>query len=422
MISIYIWNCIAVGFFGMILSASFCDIYWKGQTRFLVCLYMVFLMAVQGIVYGFVGGDVVEAIYPLIMHVPLAIVLGILSKKRLWAIVSILTSYLCCQLRRWLALLIVAIVPWDVMTQDGVEVILTIPLLLFLLKFVSPSVRHISHNRLSEQARFAVIPLLCYGFDYLTCVYTDWLNEGAPVVVEFMFFICSGVYLCSVIQSSTEEKKRSEMEQMQGYLNLQIEQSVREIESLRKSQEKASMYRHDLRHHMRYISSCIENGRMDQVQEYIQEICLEIEASKVVVYSENEVVNLILSAFVAKAEEQGIPIKVQIAIPEKSEISESDLCVLLSNALENALHACQQLKETGEDCWMEVVGFEKHNKLFFEIANSCDASVRIENGIPVSEKLAHGIGVRSICAIVEKYKGMYTFFEKEGRFILRVSL
>ena len=33
-----------------------------------------------------------------------------------------------------------------------------------------------------------------------------------------------------------------------------------------------------------------------------------------------------------------------------------------------------------------------------------------------------GIGVRSICSIVEKYKGLSDFSVQDGRFILRVSL
>lgn len=422
MMGIYIGNSIAVGFFGMILAAAFCDIDWTPRKRLFLFLYMVFLMLVQGMIYGAVGGNLVRLLYPLIMHVPLIIFLGGLSRKALWSVIAVLTSYLCCQLRRWLALLVVEIAKGDAVLQDGIELLLTIPLLFLLLKFVAPFVRHISHTTLMEQGRFAVIPLLCYGFDYLTRVYTNWLQEGAPVVVEFMFFICSGVYLVSVVQGSKEEKKRNEMEQIKGYLNLQVMQSIREIENLRKSQERMRIYRHDLRHHMLYISSCIENGRQEQAQEYIQGICSEIEAVKVEVYSENEVVNLILAAFAGKAEEQGIPIEVQVAISSKIGIAESDLCVLLSNALENALHACQKLKAKGEACRMEVAGFQKNGKVFFEISNSCEDTVVIKNGIPVTKTPGHGIGVRSICAIVEKYEGMYAFLVKDGRFVLRVSL
>ena len=422
MMGIFIANSIAVGFFGMILSAAFCDIFWTPKRRSIMFAYMIFLMILQGIVYQMAGGELVRALYPLLMHVPLVLVLAILCKKRLWSVIAVLTSYLCCQLRRWIALFIVAVVNGGTMMQDMVEIILTIPLLWILLKFVAPSVRHISHSTRMEQWRFAIIPILCYGFDYVTRVYTSWLSTGTPVVVEFMFFVCSGVYLISVIRSSKEEEKRYQMEQTQGYLNLQITQSVREIESLRSSQEKANRYRHDLRHHMLYISSCIENGRSDSAKEYIQEVCSEIEGSKVEVFCENETLNLILSAYIGKAEALGISTEVHVAIPSKIVILESDACVLFSNALENAFQACKELKEKGQDSRIEIVGFEKNKKLFFEVINSCQNTAQIKDGVPMSKEPGHGIGIRSICAIVEKYGGVYTFIVKDGNFILRVSL
>ena len=43
-------------------------------------------------------------------------------------------------------------------------------------------------------------------------------------------------------------------------------------------------------------------------------------------------------------------------------------------------------------------------------------------GIPVTNQPNHGIGVRSICALVERYEGIYTFEVEEGKFILRISI
>ena len=43
---------------------------------------------------------------------------------------------------------------------------------------------------------------------------------------------------------------------------------MREIDALRESQRKASTYRHDLRHHLQYISACIENGRAELQENY----------------------------------------------------------------------------------------------------------------------------------------------------------
>ena len=212
------------------------------------------------------------------------------------------------------------------------------------------------------------------------------------------------------------------MEQTQDSLNLQMAQAVREIEALRKSQQTASTYRHDLRHHMQYLLACVENGKTEQAQTYIHEVCSEIEANKVTVFCENEAANLIFSAFASRAEESGIPMKIQTQIPQIIPVSESDLCVCLSNALENALHACKKVKEKGEDTSIEVTAYEKNGKFFFQCINSCEADVAFSNGIPVTDEPGHGIGVRSICAIVERYRGLYSFEVRNSRFVLRLSL
>ena len=46
-----------------------------------------------------------------------------------------------------------------------------------------------------------------------------------------------------------------------------------------------------MRHHLQYVSTCIENGEVEQAQAYITGICKEIEAQKVQIYCENEAVN-----------------------------------------------------------------------------------------------------------------------------------
>ena len=96
--------------------------------------------------------------------------------------------------------------------------------------------------------------------------------------------------------------------------------------------------------------------------------------------------------------------------------------MLLSNALENALHACQNLKEKGIEGKIEVSAFEKNKKLFLQFINSCDSDITFVQGIPVTSQPDHGIGVRSICALVERYEGIYTFEVVEDRFVLRVSI
>ncbi len=422
MSGIYFSNSIAVAVFGMILSAAFCDILWTWRKCLVMAGSMAVILLFQGFIYFRIGVDVVQYTYPMVTHFPLIIVLCVLSKKRLWPTISVLTAYLCCQTRRWLALLIVAIFSGGAAMQSIAELVMTLPLLLILLRFVAPSVRSISRHTFTAQWQFGLVPALYYGFDYLTGVYTNLLLDGALVAVEFMPFVCSVAYLVFIVYYSEAGRIRSQLEQMQAVLNLQITQAVREIEALRESWQKTRTYRHDLRHHMQYISSCIENGRLEQAQGYIREICSEIEMNEVVVYCENEAANLIFSAFAGRAKDCDIPITIRTGIAQSISISESDLCVLLSNALENALRACRRRKDKGLSAMIEVDAYQRNGKFFLQAINSCEEDIGFENGLPVTNKPGHGIGVRSICAVVERYNGIYSFSVKDDKFILRVSL
>lgn len=419
---VFLLNHTFVGIFGFILSATFCDIVWTKCRRIIFAGSMLVLLLIQGIAYFFASESLARCIYPVTTHLPLAILLYILSKKCLWSVISVSTAYLCCQIRRWIALFVVAVFSGDVAMQRITELLVTLPLLFLLVRFVAPSVRCVSHYAISVQCQFGLIPVLYYGFDYLTGVYTNLLSEGALVAVEFMPFVCCVAYLMFVLHISAAERARSQLEQSQDVLNIQITQAVREIQTLRESQQKAKVYRHDLRHHMQYLSACIENGKTQQAQAYIREICSEIEADKVRSFCENEAANLIFSAFVGRAENLGITIKINAAISHVIPVSESDLCVLLSNALENALHACQKCKKKGMPAAIEVSAYEENWKFFLQIINSCDTDITFVQGIPVTNDPGHGMGVRSICAIVERYNGLYTFLVEEGQFILRVSL
>ena len=234
--------------------------------------------------------------------------------------------------------------------------------------------------------------------------------------------MCCVLYLVFVLRSSAENAERSRLEQIQEGLRLQVSQATREIAGLRESDRQASAYRHDLRHHMQYLSDCIENGQTERAQSYIHQVCDEIEARRVRRFCENEAVNLLLSSFAQRTEDSGISLRIRAELPQFLPVAETDLCVLLSNALENALHACQHLRAEGKDGDIEVVAYEKSGKFFLQVSNTCAPGVRFRGGLPVTDTAGHGIGVRSICSVVERYNGVYSFAEKDGRFVLRASL
>lgn len=417
-------NDAAVSVFGSLLSASFCGVLSDRRKRRIFWLVIVLMLIPQGAAYLFWSAEFRLRTYPLIFHLPLLILLCVLTGKRLWPAISILSAYLFCQFRRWPALLVAVLLPGAELTQKLAELAFTLPLLLILLRFAAPAVRQLMEYPVKMQCQFSLLPALYYGFDYLTRIYTELLSSGSPVAVEFMPTVSCAAYLVFLLYHSAEERRRSLFQQVQNNLELQIAQATRSISALRESQAQAVRYRHDLRHHLQYLLSCIENDQTERARDYISGICAELEAQTVRRWCENEAANLILSAFAMRAEKLGIRLDIRGAVPALLHVSDSDLCVILSNALENALCACLPIVRAEEDCTIgvEFRFQEQTGRFFLQVVNPCREEVRFEKGIPVSNRPGHGIGVQSICAIVERYGGGYTFLAENGQFILRLFL
>ena len=156
---LYIANGIAVGVFGMLLSAVFCDIIWTRKKRWIFLGCMVGILFLQGVCLQLLEPLMMRRCYPFSTHIPLAVVLCLLNKIRLWPFISVFTSYLCCQLRRWLALLIVALFDGAVMMQYIAELVITVPLFLLLFYFVTPASRSTAKEAVRVQWKFGFIPV-----------------------------------------------------------------------------------------------------------------------------------------------------------------------------------------------------------------------------------------------------------------------
>lgn len=104
-------NGVAVALFGIALSAAFCDIHWTKKNCIILAVGSAAMLLMQALITYMDSWTAMQETYPLITHLPLAIILSVLSGKLLWPTISVLAAYLCCQLRRWVALLVIAMVP-----------------------------------------------------------------------------------------------------------------------------------------------------------------------------------------------------------------------------------------------------------------------------------------------------------------------
>lgn len=407
-------------FFGFAVTLLFAGAEITRKNKNIAFLFCLLLLSVQATLWWFFGLDITSKLYPLITHVPAALMLTLyFGRPWLISIVSILSGYLCCQAPRWIGFLASAI--FGSRRADHIFYIATGFLAYFFLqRYVAASVRLLMEKSYKSCLLLGGVPLLYYVFDYVTAVYTNLLFSGTEWAVQFMPSLVSIFYFVFIILYYAETQKQAGLERERDMLDAQFRLAQTEFASLRQLQQASLAYRHDMRHHLAFLQGLAASGRIDEISQYLNTVQSDIDAITPMRYCQNETVNLILSAYVGNARQAGITLTIDATLPDTLPFSDTELCSLLSNALENAIHACKQIPEK-EKRIIHLRMFSKNTKLCIDIRNTYHYEPVISNGLPQTNQHGHGFGTKSIVHIVEKHGGVYRFFVKDGWFIFQAT-
>ena len=407
--------------FGITLSLSFADISFKYHKTHYFFLYIIFI-TIPISAFIIFGDAFLLKTYPILVHLPLFLVIRYFYKKSLYiAAISVLSSYLFCIPLKWFGTLVSIFFNRSQDASYLAEITIVIPFMIFIIKYISSYLIRLKFEKKGVLILFISIPLIYYIVAYNLSIYTNLLCTDISFILEFMYAITILTYfLFSIIYLKLlYEKKDLDVER--AVLKIITEQSASEIETLRKYQNQATIYRHDLRHHLTYVSSCILNKEDECALKYINNIYNVTSNYSSSHYCENESINLIISSYICKAQGVNINIEVDVTICDFERFAISDLCSLLSNGLENATNVCEKMQNS-DDSFVHLRIYEKNQKICILIKNSYDIPPVFVNDLPISREKNHGIGVKSMVYVIEKYKGIYQFSAKDGVFIFRAIL
>lgn len=211
------------------------------------------------------------------------------------------------------------------------------------------------------------------------------------------------------------------VENEEQQLRLQLAIQKEQFGFLQKKIDMDKMFRHDLRHHTKLILELIHNDNIEGAENYLQRISGYALEASIKNYCENMMVNAVLSVQLAVAKQRGINVICRVALPSKIEIDEMEICAILSNLIENAVEHCQG-NEDGESM-LNILIRKNKEQLCIRISNSFDGNCRQnEYGEYLSTKPHGGIGLKSVCAIIEKHNGVINITHSDKMFRVDVAL
>jgi len=288
-------------------------------------------------------------------------------------------------------------------------------------KYVAGILQQLMQKSIKSCILLGAVPLFYYLFDYITTIYTDSLYRGLNAAIQFMPSVLSVLYFVFIVLYYIEVQKQSRAQRERDMLAAQIRGAHTELANLRQMQENAAAYRHDMRHHIAILSGMAAEGSLEKIRTYLDTAQSDIEAITPTRYCKNETVNLILSTFSSKARHEEVTMTVDAKLPEYIPFSDTELCSLLSNGIENAIFAAASCPEP-ELRTVSVKAKILKSTLLISIVNPYVYDVVMKDGLPQSARDGHGFGTRSIAAIAAAHNGQAVFAADDGVFTFKIMI
>ncbi len=407
--------------FGTLVAVNFAGMARTRKNYLAVGCFALSSFLLQIVSLRLWGMSMVLKIYPLIVHLPVIIFIAIYL-KRSWIISasSMFSSYLCCQPPRWIGSVMGA--AFNQVSLNHISYIITALLAYyFLYKYVVVSISHLMEHSVKSCLLLGAVPFFYYVFDYATTIYTHLMYNHSRTAIQFMPSMMSAFYYIYVLLYYNETQKQASAQRERDMLATQFHQAQTEFAALRQMQQSAAAYRHDMRHHFAHLQGLAATGCMEEIKAYLRTAKSDIEAITPMHFCENEAVNLILSSYAAKAKHSRVTLKVDAKLPASLPYSDTELCSLFSNALENAVTAAAAFSDS-EARIVSMMATIHRDKLLISLENPFTGQVIIQDGLPISQLDGHGYGTRSISYIAETHCGQAIFTAESGIFTLKIML
>lgn len=263
-----------------------------------------------------------------------------------------------------------------------------------------------------------MIAIILINLDYFIikkCALTEDEEMRRFSIIFFILSIAIIILIFGfVLKLSENYKQKQDME----LLELQNEM----IYKAGKNTERAfNMWRssiHDYKHKIIAIKRWLDEGNIEEVKKFVNEENMMLEQKIFYIKTGNDIVDAIVNTKQNIAEEKGILFSINIALPEKCVISDLDMVCLLGNLIDNAIEACEKQKRK----YIDVVIRDVKKMLIIKVSNSYDSKIPINFITSKEKKIMHGIGLKNVKSIVNKYLGTYELVKEKNEVITTIML
>ena len=203
-------------------------------------------------------------------------------------------------------------------------------------------------------------------------------------------------------------------------LDSQLSAQKNFYESRLSHEKELRSLRHDMAGHLNTLAMLLTEDKLTEAKNYLNGILNYHKEQTSKTFCRNPYINAILQNYAAKCQEQHIELVCHIGI-EEHELPATELCLILNNALENALEGSLTMPEA--DRIIKVQAAVRQNLFLLRVSNRFDRQLTMEHDLPVSTKggKEHGYGLSNIRQAARRRNGDISYCVQNGYFVLDVT-
>lgn len=180
---------------------------------------------------------------------------------------------------------------------------------------------------------------------------------------------------------------------------------------------------HEYKNQILCIESLIDKKQYEKLEEYVKKIYGFLNNEPDAINTNNVIVNAILNTKYQEADTKGIVFVFRVNDLSELKIKDEDVVTILANLLNNAIEACEACEDK------KVIRFKfvkEDDMIIIAVKNTFNYDVIYENGEIKSTKTSsvdeHGVGIKNVLKIIDKYNGSYVIEDKDKEFFFSIII
>ena len=353
----------------------------------------IFYYLLTTVIYSIFGVSVIYEVCNFMGIIGLCIFFQASWKKRLWVSLVIFSIDMACSLAVYFAF-----AQEFVMHPQAIQTLL----LLICVTIISHIAYPADSGEIALDKRQTYILIVIPATSVFTlCVLLYGRFESTEallICVSTLIINLSVFYLYYMMVENYENVRENDIYKQQTYAY------QNQLDVIMESQSRIKALKHDMKNHILALQMLLQKKDWEEADRYLSSMQDFMANPSEYITTGNDTVDSLLNYKLQRANAVLNTVEAKINIPERLILHSFDLNVVLGNLIDNAVEAASQTEEKK----LKIAIKLDKGILFINIRNSCQniAGGKVQYLETTKEDASnHGIGLRNVRRIVEKYHG-----------------